>query len=153
MTNGPLFVQDRMILGTAAGGEGRFLMEGGLANIGVLEVGGAGTGHVLQTGGSVNTLGIIVGRDSGGQGTYDLNGGTVNELIGPLGSVTVKANPGAAGTFNLNGGTLNAFSVENNDKFLFTKGTYEVGSTTNTANFTVGGPGAAPSLTVNTASK
>jgi autotransporter-associated beta strand protein/T5SS/PEP-CTERM-associated repeat protein len=70
-------------------------------NSGSLYVGDSGTGTVTQTGGSVSVAGTLhLGYYSGGNGTYNLNGGVL------LLSALSKGSSAAA--FNFGGGTLRA---------------------------------------------
>ncbi len=68
-------------------------------------VAGTTTGTVNQSGSSTFTVnganGVILANNTGGVGTYNLNGGT---LI----AKQVSQGTGASGTFNFNGGTLQA---------------------------------------------
>jgi hypothetical protein len=94
-SSGVAFTQQFM-LGANAGSLGRYEMAGGVAGLNQFTVGDAGRGEVLQTGGDVNAQALTLGG-SGGQGFYELLGGSLNvggNLSGPGGELL------------LNGGTL-----------------------------------------------
>jgi fibronectin-binding autotransporter adhesin len=106
------------------GGSGAYIMNGGILNAGVIEVGHSGLGIMTQNNdATVNAGRIWLGNAGGSTGTYNLNGGTINadqELIGLGGTGTFTQTGGmntvmdlldvgfqsAQGTYNLNGGSV-----------------------------------------------
>lgn len=103
---------------------------------------GAGTtGLFIQSGGTHNTLEIVLGI-GGGTGTYSLSGGTLN--VGLL-TVGEDAQNGGSGLFNQTGGTVNTlfklqgFTSEGTIQVgTEANGTYNLGCTNGSASTCVG---------------
>ena len=102
-----------------AGGFVRLGAGGGTANVnitggtftqatGEMWLGGSGTATVTQSGGTVTTASYLaIGRDAGGNGTYNLSGGIVNAAT--TGGLTVLGSTrGASGAIDVSGGTFNS---------------------------------------------
>jgi autotransporter-associated beta strand protein/T5SS/PEP-CTERM-associated repeat protein len=88
-----------LFVGRNAGSQGTYnLVSGSLAEPNNEEIGYGGTGAFTQTGGTDTAGNVVLGGQTGGSGTYSLNGGT---LI----ARSVSGGPGAS-SFNFNGGTL-----------------------------------------------
>lgn len=86
-------------LGEEASARGNLTVQGGTFFAPLLNVGEAGQGTVLQTGGSVRAGALSLATLAGGQGRYDLNGGRLTvdgHLLAPTG----------VGVLSLNGGEL-----------------------------------------------
>ena len=91
-------------VGSSSGSTGEVTVSGAgstWSNSGTLYVGYQGSGTVTQNGGNVNVGGALrLADQSGSQGTYNLNGGTLS-----VGEISAGA---GTSTFNFNGGTLAA---------------------------------------------
>ncbi len=111
------------------GGTGAYLMNGGTLNAGVIEVGHAGTGVMTQNDGTVNGASgpsgsgawIWLGNAGGSNGTYNLNGGTIN-------ADTEEIALGGTGTFNQTAG-VNNISGLLDVGYQSTQGTYNLSGT------------------------
>lgn len=106
------------------------LTGGTLVNTGALDIAGnallgmGAAGTFRQTGGTVNITtaesgwgaGLNIGHKTGGNGVYELSGGTLNVLNG---ATVVGAGGGSSGTLTLTGGTANlkglAFGTSTSD--------------------------------------
>ena len=101
-TSGVLSVGQHLVLGDAAGAEGDFDLSGdGQVDITAeIQVGREGAGAFTQNSGGVAAAGIVLAVDATGDGTYHLQGGTL-DLQGN--NITIGAGTGA---FNFTGGTL-----------------------------------------------
>jgi hypothetical protein len=106
-----------LALGEGTGNSGSATITGGVLNIGgtsptlksALLVGDfGGTGLVTQTGGTVNVTGSFNIGNQGGNGTYDLESGTLNLIGGGLYNVgrNANGNPAGSGTINVSGGVF-----------------------------------------------
>jgi len=81
------------------GGTGQLTMQA--VALGTAEIiGAAGTGVLTQTGGLNSTGQVVLGRDQGSSGTYNLNGGLLR--------TSTLTQGGGAYSFNFNGGVLQA---------------------------------------------
>ncbi len=120
-------------------------------------VANAGTGTFSQSGGTVTTLGINVGLNSGGIGVVNQTGGTTNvngaglislgTNVGASGTYTIDTSAGASalnatilrvgdggtGTFTQNGGTVTVNTVGTIGRLAGSTGTYNLNSGTLTA--------------------
>ena len=127
-------------MGTDLGSQGSYLMNGSSASLytyGILEIGSSGIGQFNQTAGSVSTgpnvggIGLQLGVNAGGRGTYLLSGAstlTINqqEDVGFNGTgifnqsggthtvnyLNIANQPGSAGTYALTAGTLGVTQFE-----------------------------------------
>ncbi len=88
-------------IGNDAGSQGFYTLSGGVFSFPALDVGRAGTGVWMQTGGSVTNGTLFIGVESGAVGTYTLNDGT-----NVINSVFHVGREGGLGFLNLNGGSL-----------------------------------------------
>jgi hypothetical protein len=109
-------------------------------------VGLAGTGTFTQNGGTFNTRfmqigGTTFGQGGGGDGTVDLNGGS----LVASGSIAVNADGASTGVLNVAGGSLTAATVFNGDRLDYSAGSLAT-TVHNNAAFNVSG-GAARTLT------
>jgi len=132
-------ISDWLTIGTYTGNEGYYTLNlGELKATNGITVGDSGFGVFDQWGGSVETNNLYIGRgyssypDLGGEGIYNLIGGTLNvnsaEIIGGWGE--------GVGTFNQTGGTHTVkVGTGENDYFIIgnwwgTKGTYNLSGST-----------------------
>jgi autotransporter-associated beta strand protein/T5SS/PEP-CTERM-associated repeat protein len=102
-SGGSVNLANNMIVGENAGSTGTVNFSGGTTSIDIIRVGVTGSG-TLNISGSAAVSGrnfndaLVLGVNSGGEGTVNLNGG----------SLTLRSVKGGSGssTFNFNGGTL-----------------------------------------------
>lgn len=104
-------VSNNLTLGNNAGSNGAYNLNGGTLTVGSI-VNGAGTGTLNIDGGTLNLTGASIDVDyfnvgNIGSGIFTLTGGTHNAGTG----MVLGNNAGSNGTYNLNGGTLNASSI------------------------------------------
>jgi len=104
---------------TSTNGVGVYNLSGGtlVANFAVI-VGDWGSGTVNQTGGNLSTAstsgGLILQRNSGPGGMYNLNGGTLRTYS--IQTAVTASDPNYNSVFNFNGGTVQP--VANNNNFM-----------------------------------
>ncbi len=120
--NGTVTAGGSMFVGANGGSNGTYVLNNGTLNSGAETwLGAFGTGTITQIGGAHNAQQMLIGRFSGGDGTYNLIGGTFTVGNGLTDQLVVGHD--GAGTVNMNGGTLtvlnndintNAFVVGNN---------------------------------------
>jgi len=184
MDGGDLSMGSNLRIGNGAGSNGTFIFNDGTVSVGgTTYVGNEGTGILNQTGGSLTTASmdvgtkgtgtltqnglsssvnvtnnLVLGREAGSVGTYNLIDGTLLTgavTVGRSGTGTftqtggihtatneilIAANPGSLGTYELKGGTLTAANIINNDKFNYSGGNLNA-NITNNANFKLSGTG------------
>ncbi len=105
-------------VGNTGGATGTLGVFGGTLALGAnsMTVSSSSTGMVNQTGGTVSfTSGnaLLVGNGTGGNGTYNLSGGTLTSFASATRGVIIGVNNGCLGTFNLTGsGNLSLGSAE-----------------------------------------
>jgi hypothetical protein len=175
MDGGDLSMGSNLRIGNGAGSNGTFIFNDGTVSVGgTTYVGNEGTGILNQTGGSLTTASmdvgtkgtgtltqnglsssvnvtnnLVLGREAGSVGTYNLIDGTLLTgavTVGRSGTGTftqtggihtatneilIAANPGSLGTYELKGGTLTAANIINNDKFNYSGGNLNANITNN----------------------
>jgi len=175
MDGGNLSMGANLRIGNGAGSNGTFIFNDGTVSVGgTTYVGNEGTGILNQTGGSLTTASmdvgtkgtgtltqnglsssvnvtnnLVLGREAGSVGTYNLIDGTLLTgavTVGRSGTGTftqtggihtatneilIAANPGSLGTYELKGGTLTAANIINNDKFNYSGGNLNANITNN----------------------
>jgi len=193
MTGGSLSVSSNGYIGFAGTGSNTFTQTGGTSEVvsvlrlgygsdssgsynlsgtgsllaNVEQIGFAGTGTFIQSGGTNEVRDLHAGVQSGSSGSYNLGAGSLSvsrdAYIGKEGSGTFTQTGGmntvartmtiatgaGAGTYNLSGGTLTAANIVNNDTFSFIGGTLSVGTFTGDLTNSGGtlAPGGSPGLT------
>jgi hypothetical protein len=101
------FGTNRFYLGFNTGGVGCYTLSGGtLFALGAENIGFAGSGAFVQTGG-LNTAGILfLGQGPGAQGSYTMTDGTAQVGIGVWVGGT-DLNPGGTAAISISGGSMN----------------------------------------------
>jgi len=107
-------------LGIGMFGTGTFTQEGGTVNSSSVTIGWNNTGTYTQNAGDHNAHEVLLGTDVGGEGFYNLNGGTLS--IGDWATDQLVVGHNSQGTFTMTGGeiyinnddtSINAFVVGN----------------------------------------
>ncbi|MBK1834960.1 PEP-CTERM sorting domain-containing protein [Roseibacillus ishigakijimensis] len=108
LLNGTIDASSKVTFGASGNSTGNLNISGGNFDIETeLWLGHFGGGNAIQNGGSISTGGwFVLGRNSGSNGNFTLNEGTVNAATGN-GHATVGAIGTAQGSLTINGGTFN----------------------------------------------
>ena len=123
-------IESSFSLGGNTGSRGTYNLSGGTLSLSVTGggasiIGDSGSGTFTQTGGSHDTLNLVLGANTGSSGTYELTGGGLgvlnNTIIGQsgrgtftqtggdhtmVGDLILGNSTGSSGTYILSGGTL-----------------------------------------------